>query len=653
MFRNITYIYHIAKFHLSSLTFHKPTLAFREYIAGFAILHLVQSSMNVVKKSSLIINNISTAVDKAIISIDDSWWRMENATDLNVTNTQELSIEFSGTNASLYGQVRIANNTKSYNIRTSSSGVLFFESSTVEFYGSLEVVGNMENGGITASNSDLFFYGRAKFSDNYSRNGGAITLVSSLMCVSVNATVEFNRNFARWLGGAIYISEQERKTITQCGIISCSIQLLEQEHTNCQWFSITFNQNKAGIAGNAIYEDYTSASQKCLICFTPNTSYLYTYSGVNDSSDLSSFTSDPTRVCLCDNGIPDCFKARVSISVHPGEYFSLSLVLVGYGLGTVPGSVVATGNIAREEEHLFGSELQVSQEVRGTECQDIRYSVVSERHTEQIVLGVEVPSFLLTLNESLSNFPRNYISLHILPIEFLHIPVFLHVNLLLGPFGFQPVKGKCVCHLILLDNNIDTCFFHNRIGLFLRPPHWIGLLNENKSWITIIVQPHCPFDYCHSDDVNITAEFPNTQCQYQRSGILCGSCREGLSMMLGSSGCMKCSSSYLGLMSIFVLAGVVLVIILTLLNMTVSVGTLNGLIFFAIILQANQTTFLLTTRHHMILVAFLRSFTAWLNLDIGIPICFFNGLTTYIKTWLQFVFPAYILALVGAIIIAS
>ena len=33
--------------------------------------------------------------------------------------------------------------------------------------------------------------------------------------------------------------------------------------------------------------------------------------------------------------------------------------------------------------------------------------------------------------------------------------------------------------------------------------------------------------------------------------------------------------------------------------------------------------------------------------------CFFNGLTTYIKTWLQFVFPLYILTLVGVIIIAS
>ena len=33
--------------------------------------------------------------------------------------------------------------------------------------------------------------------------------------------------------------------------------------------------------------------------------------------------------------------------------------------------------------------------------------------------------------------------------------------------------------------------------------------------------------------------------------------------------------------------------------------------------------------------------------------CFFDGLTTYVKTWLQFVFPLYILALVGVMIIAS
>ena len=42
----------------------------------------------------------------------------------------------------------------------------------------------------------------------------------------------------------------------------------------------------------------------------------------------------------------------------------------------------------------------------------------------------------------------------------------------------------------------------------------------------------------------------------------------------------------------FTVAGVALVALLTLLNITVSVGTLNGLILFANIIQANRSTFL-------------------------------------------------------------
>ena len=34
----------------------------------------------------------------------------------------------------------------------------------------------------------------------------------------------------------------------------------------------------------------------------------------------------------------------------------------------------------------------------------------------------------------------------------------------------------------------------------------------------------------------------------------------------------------------------------------------------------------------------LAVFIAWLNIDLGIKSCFFNGLIAYGKTWLQFVF---------------
>ena len=636
-----------------NVTLHTSTLTITDTTRVLYTFNLVSSYFNMVNNSSLTLTNIKMSGDSySFIIFYESRWTMECGTGLYMTNNIELYISFQQMKASLCGQVRIANNT----VRNCPSlyAFLHLDNSTVSFKGSLEVVENREIGAIAASNSDLFFNGSATFSDNYASNGGAITLISSFMYVSVNATVEFTRNFARLYGGAIYISKPRRNYAT-CDTFICSIQIQNEiSSQDCQTLFITFNQNKAGIAGNAIYGGYTFAclpSQRCNQCYDYYDRKMYIF-GFKNSSDLSKFTSDPTRVCFCENGIPNCYKFNDSIAVHPGEYFNLSVATVGYGLGIVPGYVIAMGSRDVSEGLLFGSELQNVQEVRGTECQDVRYSVVSERDIVQVVLAVKMPSFLVSQHDARYSFnPFYLIDYGVFSREFFHIPIFLDVHLLPCPVGFQLVRGKCDCHQLLLDNNIDTCFFSNGTGHILRlAPYWIGLPNHTN--LSVIVHPHCPFDYCQSKDISITAEFPNTQCQYQRSGVLCGSCREGLSMILGSSECKKCSNSYLGLVGIFILAGIVLVVILSLLNMTVSVGTLNGLILFANILQANHTTFLPSTTYNN-LVLFFSTLIAWLNLDLGIPTCLFDGLTTYIKTWLQFLFPLYILALVGVIIIAS
>jgi len=100
----------------------------------------------------------------------------------------------------------------------------------------------------------------------------------------------------------------------------------------------------------------------------------------------------------------------------------------------------------------------------------------------------------------------------------------------------------------------------------------------------------------------------------------------------------------------FAIAGIVLVTLMKLLNLTVSEGTLNGLIFYANIIGANQATFFPSTSTHCpVLIVFI----AWLNLDLGIETCFFNGLNGYWKTWLQFVFPAYIWIITAVIIVVA
>ena len=76
-----------------------------------------------------------------------------------------------------------------------------------------------------------------------------------------------------------------------------------------------------------------------------------------------------------------------------------------------------------------------------------------------------------------------------------------------------------------------------------------------------------------------------------RSGVLCGSCQQNLSHVLGTSNCKECSSNFLLLIPVFIVAGIALVAFLMLLNLTVSVGTINGLIFYANIVRANHAIF--------------------------------------------------------------
>ena len=93
--------------------------------------------------------------------------------------------------------------------------------------------------------------------------------------------------------------------------------------------------------------------------------------------------------------------------------------------------------------------------------------------------------------------------------------------------------------------------------------------------------------------------------------------------------------------------GIALVVLLIVLNLTVSVGTINGLLFIANIIKLYQPVFL----GNQISVPFFSQIVSWLNLDFGIKICFYNGMDRYVKEWLQFVFPFYVWAIIIYIVI--
>ena len=107
--------------------------------------------------------------------------------------------------------------------------------------------------------------------------------------------------------------------------------------------------------------------------------------------------------------------------------------------------------------------------------------------------------------------------------------------------------------------------------------------------------------------------------------------------MLGYNECERCNNDHIAIIIPFALAGIALVAFVIVLNLTVSVGTINGFIFYANIIKIYEHIFF--PKHT---VNFLSQFISWINLDLGIKTCFYNKMNSCGKIWLQFVFPAYV-----------
>ena len=230
-------------------------------------------------------------------------------------------------------------------------------------------------------------------------------------------------------------------------------------------------------------------------------------------------------------------------------------------------------------------------------------------------------------------------------------PTVYYINLLNCPagFSFDANAKKCNCDPKLKSEMlpIQNCDINDQT--ILRPANsWMSATTHNNSY-TYHISLHCPFHYClpHSSHLNFST--PNSQCQFNRSGLLCGHCQQGLSTVLGSSYCQHCSNVYISLIVAIAMAGVVLVFLMLILNLTVVNGTINAFIFYANIISMNSS--ILFPKLDIFTPAY--TFISLANLDLGIQTCFYNGMDDYAKVWLQLAFPFYLIFIATLTIITS
>ena len=587
------------------------------------------SSLNITGTSNFISSNGKTicARNNTSLSFTGTSNFINNSDVYNaggaIYGDYNTSLSFTGTsnfiNNSAYngGAIFVA-----YNISLNFTGTSNFINNSAVY----------DSGGaiFAGANASLSFTGRCNFTNNSADAwGGGVSLGNSTFSVLSNTVVYWESNHAL-LGGAIYVGEDHNPFI-YCSTIGtytandCFFQLPGQNLSNID-AQFVFKDNSAE-AGSVLYG---GAIDYCKLTDLESHSSGEVFDKlvhIENHNTNSRISSRPFRVCPCENKRPNCSKSDKSYTVHPGETFHVSVVAVGQRNGTVPITVRGHLNYEYYSSTPIGNlhPLQYAQATFNT-CTTLNYTVFSLLGNVELKLYADGPCSTLG-NE-------------------LHLT--LDVNQTCPPgFNLSEIERSCVCNqrLAKYTNNCDITDGLGRISRHSRDHFWVGYDNESDA---LILHPHCPFDYCVSHTVDFPLNNTDLQCAYNRSGLLCGACKKGYSLVLGTSQCKQCTNIHLVLIIPFALMGLALVFFLLVSKLTVATGTLSGLVFYANIVGVNRTLFIPVESTDVLSV-----FIAWLNLDFGFETCFYKGMNAYSKTWLQFVFPVYIWVIVGLIILAS
>ena len=147
-------------------------------------------------------------------------------------------------------------------------------------------------------------------------------------------------------------------------------------------------------------------------------------------------------------------------------------------------------------------------------------------------------------------------------------------------------------------------------------------------------------------------------CLHHREGPLCGSCsrvKDGqkLSVVFGFREFKECSNWWLWTLVLYGVVGPLLIYLLYALRLTLTTGTLNGIIFYAQMVNCGITDLLALNVREVPYSMFCLIFISMVNLNLGFPLCFYNGMTELWKAGLSLLFPLYLLTIVVVLIILS
>ena len=517
-----------------------------------------------------------------------------------------------------YGFLSVNNNTAD-----KGGGIWIAYSSTIANFGQLNLQNNNATigGGIGLNVGNSFVCkGQMRAIGNTATHeaGGMFLHFNTSVILHNSTEMHFLNNTAHYKGGAIYVVDSVT-TALYCTSYDyfykfmCFYQLEAQDTKRVH---MTFSGNVAALG----YDLYGGMLGICKLGNTSQNSSKV-FDEITNMRQNETISSDAFQIRTC-NG-----SGFVNKHVFPGEMFSIGVVAVGQRNGLSQGT--AQVNIIDSSNTVSLGSYNQSRQLVGPNCTSLNLTVISQ---ENINISLQVIADICVGQSSTFN-----------PDHALHIT--LQIKPCPQPL-FQLAESKvCRCNKRLNSFNPVCNVTNQSIQRTRLDTFWLGYDNNTKE---LIIHPNCPFYYCVVNNVSFSLNETDLQCSHDRSGLLCGACRDGHSLTLGLHMCSECSNFYLLLLPVFVILGIALVVFLLTFKLSVAQGTISGLIFYANIFQMNRTVFLPNNTSGQ--ASFLFVFVSWLNLNLGFVTCLSNGMDMYVLTWLQYLFPLYILFLVVVLV---
>ena len=528
----------------------------------------------------------------------------------------------------------------SSNLATMTGGAIYVYHGEIVVAGCTLIANNMgryKGGGVHSVSSSLILVhddmkgalpAYLYFVSNAAQLGGGVCLEvgSKMYLITKQRLMHFINNKADY-GGAIYVADETNNgtctssldTVTAASESECFFQLVTP-HNRLMTIneSISFSNNAAKLSGSVLYGGLLD---RCTVNALTNRHIRYSdLPGFMDS--IRNFTnSDAVRVCFCKDSIANCSYQPRSIKVMKGRRFSIELVTVDQ----------TNNSLSRKiRSYLFrrSSSFNDGQWSQGvsSDCTSLTFNIYSLAVTEMLHLYPEGPC-------KGAEFSTRQVKIEFIPCS--------------CPIGFEDSKKsrhmcKCDCSSEIYQF-VSAC--NETTSLLTRKGNnWLNAIKYHNQ-THFLTRKYCPFDYCVPalPEITINLSIPNgadAQCAFNRSGLLCGKCRPGLTLSLGSSQCLKCPTYWPALIAVIIvtalLSGLALVVIMLYLNLTVAAGSLNALIFYANIMLANRSVLMSADGP-----TFYTIFISWMNLELGLDLCFINEMDMYTKSWIQFAFPIY------------